>query len=125
MFANGGGTGDADCNSEVVWSAGFLKLVPRGDTALSLTVTPITFSGTLNIGDTLNLTITGLPGGSVTVSHVARLRQKRRDLRRILRRRRIVQALQPVPVIRSPGCPLMREDMRLVKMEHVDDIGIG
>ena len=56
-------------NSEVVWSAGFLKLVPRGDTALSLTVTPITFSGTLNIGDTLNLTITGLPGGSVTVSH--------------------------------------------------------
>jgi hypothetical protein len=56
-------------NSEVVWSAGLLKIIPRGDTALSLTVTPITFSGTVNVGDTLSLTFTGLPGGLVTLSH--------------------------------------------------------
>jgi len=55
---------------------------------------------------------------------VHRFRHARRNLRRRFRRRRIMQALHPMPEVGTPRRTLMGKDVRLVEMEVVNDIGI-
>ena len=57
-------------NSAVVWSSGFLKIVPYGDRPLSITFTPITLTGIAAQNDLVTMVISGSFAGSpVTLSH--------------------------------------------------------
>ncbi len=57
-------------NSEVVWSGGLLKVIPRGDMPLTAVYIPIEISGELAQGDLLTLTFSGaFEGSPITLSH--------------------------------------------------------
>jgi hypothetical protein len=57
-------------NSAIVWSGGLLKIIPYGDTPLSVTFTPISLTGEVNQGDLLSLTFSGaFPASPILVSH--------------------------------------------------------
>ena len=59
------------------------------------------------------------------VQPVNRFRDRRRNLRCILRRRGIMQSLHPAPVVVAPGRSLVGKNVRIVIVEDIDHVGIA